>query len=42
MVLPVAPARERVAELAQKNARFKAIDRAIGRNGLKVMLFLGM
>ncbi|KAK9902727.1 hypothetical protein WJX75_004090 [Coccomyxa subellipsoidea] len=33
-------ARERVAELAQKNARFKAIDRAIGRNGLKVVTLL--
>lgn len=27
-------------ELAQKNARFKAIDRAIGRNGLKVVTLL--
>lgn len=33
-------ARERVAELAQSNARFKAIDRAIGRNGLKVVTLL--
>ncbi|CAL8466491.1 g6027 [Coccomyxa elongata] len=33
-------ARERVAELAQKNARFKAIDRAIGKNSLKVVTLL--
>ena len=29
-------ARERVAELAAKSPKFSAIDRVIGRNGLKV------
>ena len=29
-----------MAELAQKNARFKAIDRAIGKNSLKVVTLL--
>jgi uncharacterized membrane protein YdjX (TVP38/TMEM64 family) len=33
-------ARERVQELASQNSRFKAIDRAIGKNGLKVVTLL--
>ena len=33
-------ARERVQALAADNAKFKAVDRAIGRNSLKVHLLL--
>ena len=32
----VCAARERIQELASKNSKFKAVDRAIGRNSLKV------
>lgn len=36
-VVCVVAARERVAELAAKSPKFSAIDRVIGRNGLKVV-----
>ena len=35
-----AAARDRIQEIAQKNAKFKAIDRAIGRNSLKIVTLL--
>ena len=33
-------ARDRIQEIAQKNAKFKAIDKAIGRNSLKIVTLL--
>ena len=33
---PVRAARDKIQELASKNSKFKAVDRAIGRNSLKV------
>ncbi len=39
-VVCCAAARDRIQEIAQKNAKFKAIDRAIGRNSLKIVTLL--
>jgi uncharacterized membrane protein YdjX (TVP38/TMEM64 family) len=33
-------ARDRIQEIANKNAKFKAIDKAIGRNSLKIVTLL--
>lgn len=33
-------ARDRIQEVANKNAKFKAIDKAIGRNSLKIVTLL--
>ena len=36
----MAAARDRIQEIANKNAKFKAIDKAIGRNSLKIVTLL--
>jgi len=33
-------ARDRIQDIANKNAKFKAIDRAIGKNSLKIVTLL--
>ncbi len=38
--LALGAARDRIQEIANKNAKFKAIDKAIGRNSLKIVTLL--
>ena len=38
--LAIVAARDRIQEIANKNAKFKAIDKAIGRNSLKIVTLL--